>query len=507
MKPRIEEIAPVRRRRFMQAMAAALGAPLIPAGFRFAMNEELFGKAHAYTVADFVPSYLIEINLRDQWDFGHVFVPPALATNPNLVRGENGDRVSLYYPMEQITDAGNRIYLTPDSISLLPHVDSIAVCETNEVCVGAIHGHEAVNAMRSPGRSKTQGSGQMPVWDHEPGFEEQGNDFFYSTTPTPACLHNYVQKQIDPTVRNGITMKYISRFHTVCHFAGSKPEGDLTRIQSVQQLYDTFPDTVEDLNVLPSPEEARILAETMKRVDQGFFQRHGYKAEARSKHEKNLAEAKILWHTGESRVVSMPLTEEEIAYWSAGVPDQVGDNIKAQIWEQAAWAFKLISNDVTRSVSLEFDYLDVHDTRPDYVMYTMGTQAALPLTRLIESLKAAGIYEQTLIVIYSADGGRAPSGNSYGDQGKNTFVIAGKNVRGGYYGDVSVTGPSGEGHQYGYHTPDDAGTPQAPVTDNSNRLEGARSWRTVMKALEMPDDLCDEFPDVAGKSPLNFMLT
>ncbi len=507
MKPRIEEIAPVRRRRFIQAVTAALGAPFIPAGFRFAMNEELFGKAHAYTSADFVPSYLIEINLRDQWDFGHVFVPPSLATNPNLIRGEDGSKISLYYGMEQLVDAGNGIYLTPDSISLQPHVDSIAVCETNEICVGAIHGHEAVNAMRSPGRTKTQSADKMPVWDHEPGFEEQGNDYFYSSTPTPACLHNWVQKQVDPTLRNGITMKFISRFHTVCHFAGSKPEGDLTRIQSVQQLYDTFPDTVEDLNVLPSTDEARILQETLERVDSGFFGRHGYKPTAKSKHEKNLEEAKILWHTGESRVVSMPLTEEEIGYWSAGVPDQVGDNIKAQIWEQAAWAFKLISNDVTRSVSLEFDYLDVHDTRPDYVMYTMGLQAALPLTRLIESLKAAGIYEQTLIVVYSTDGGRAPSGNSYGNEGKNTFIIAGRGVRGGYYGDVSVTANDGYGHQYGYHTPDENGVPQAPVTDNSNRFEGARSWRTVMKALDMPDDLCDEFPDVAGKSPLRFMLS
>jgi hypothetical protein len=242
-------------------------------------------------------------------------------------------------------------------------------------------------------------------------------------------------------------------------------------------------------------------------VDSGFFGRHGYKTGAKTKHESNLEEAKILWHTGESRVVSMPLTEEEIAYWSAGVPDQVGDNLKANIWEQTAWAFKLISNDVTRSVSLEFDYLDVHDTRPDYVMYTMGLQAALPLTRLIESLKAAGIYEQTLIVVYSADGGRAPSGNSYGNEGKNTFVIAGRGVRGGYYGDVSVTANDGYGHQYGYHLPDEAGNPTAPVTDNSNRYEGARSWRTVMKALDMPDDLCEEFPDVAGRSPLNFMLT
>jgi hypothetical protein len=504
--PRIEAVAPTRRRRFIQAVSAALAAPFVPAGFRFAMNEELFGTAHAYSVSDFVPSYLIEINLRDQWDFGHVFVPPSLATNPSLIRGPDGNKCSLFWTQADISSHGNGFYLTPDSMALQPHLDSIAVCESNELCVGAIHGHEAVNAMRSPGRDKQQTGDKMPVWENEPGFSEQGNDYFYSTTPTPASLHNYVQKQIDPTLRNGITMKFISRFHTVCHFAGTKSEGELTRIQSVQQLYDTFPDTVEDLNVLPTTDEARVLSEALKRVDKGFFAKHGYRNKARNDHESNLAEAEILWHTGDSRLVSMPLTEEEVGYWSADVPDQVGDNIKAQIWEQAAWAFKLIGNDVTRSVSLEFDYLDVHDTRPDYVMHTMGLQASLPLSRLIESLKAAGIYDQTLIVVYSTDGGRAPSANSYGNTGKNTFVLAGRGVRGGYYGDVSVTGNSGDGHSYGYHVPDDAGAPQAPVGDNSNRLEGARSWRTVMRALDMPDDLCDEFADVAGKQPLNFML-
>lgn len=502
-----EVVAPWRRRGFLQAVGAMLAAPTIPAGIRFAMNEELFGTAKAWDASSFVPKYYIEINLRDQWDFGHVFVPPGIATYTNLMRGPDGDKCALYYDSAQITQHPNNFYLTPDSAVLAPHLDSIAVVEENEICIGAIHGHEAVNAMRSPGRTKTQTGGKMAMWNNEPGFEEQGNDYFYSNVPTPACLHNFVQKQLSPNLRNGITMKYISRFHTVCHFAAQYDEGELTRIQSVQQLYDTFPDTVEDLNILATPEEATLLAETMKRVDSSFFAKHGYTPSAKTMHEDRLTEAQGLWHTGEVKVVSMPLTEEEMAYWSADVPDQVGANKKANIWEQAAWAFKLISNDITRSVSLEFDYLDVHDTRPDHVMYTMGTQASLPLARLIESLKAAGIYEQTVIAVYSTDGGRAPNGASYGNSGKNTFVLAGGGIKGGYYGNVSVVSDTGSGHQYGYHTPDDNGIPQAPVTDNSNRLPGSRSWRTLMKALEIPDDLCDEFPDVAGVSPLNFMLT
>ncbi len=509
-KPRINELHPLRRRRFMQAIGAAVGTPFfcggLAAGFRFALNEELFGTAHAYTQADLVPTYLIEINLRDQWDFGHVFVPPSLATAQNLTRGEGGDACCLYYMPEEITDGGQGLYLTPDSTVLMPHLDSIAVCETNELCIGSIHGHEAVNAMRSPGRTKTQGS-KAAVWEQEPGFGEQGNDYFYSTTPTPASLHNYVQKQLNPSLRNGVALKYISRAHTVCHYAGTKHEGELTRIQSVQELFDTFPDTVEDLNILPSPQEAQLLAEAVKRVDATFLDRNGFNANARERHDGNVSEATGLWHAGDSTVVSMPLTAAEVDYWSAGVPDQVGSNLKANIWEQAAWAFKLISNDVTRSVALEFDYLDVHETRPQSVMNTMGLQASLPLARLIESLKSAGLYEQTLIVVYSADGGRAPNGNSYGNSGKNTFVMAGRNVRGGYYGDVSVAGNTGSGHTYGYHVPNESGIAQAPVTDNSNRLSGSRSWRTVMRALEIPDALCDEFDDVSGVSPLSFMLT
>jgi hypothetical protein len=61
---------------------------------------------------------------------------------------------------------------------LMPHLDNIAVVETNELCTGAIHGHESVNAMRSPGRTKSQEAGKSAVWMNEPGYEEQGNDFY-----------------------------------------------------------------------------------------------------------------------------------------------------------------------------------------------------------------------------------------------------------------------------------------------------------------------------------------
>jgi hypothetical protein len=506
-KPRIADLAPCKRRDFMRWTATILAAPAIPAAVRFAINEELFGEAKAFAVEDSLPTYFIEMNLRDQWDFGHVFVPPGIATNmANLVRGGSGDALSFFFTADQITAAGNNFYLTPDSLMLMPHLDNIAIVETNELCTGAIHGHEAVNAMRSPGRTKSADPGKNPTWMNEPGFGEQGNDYYYSSTPTPAALHNYVQKSIDPDLINGITMKFISRFHTVCHYGAGLPNSELTRIQDVQMLLDTFPATVEQLP-LASPEEAAMLATALKRADGGFFGRHGFSEVARAAHDAALSEAEGRWyHT--PKVIDLPFTPEEQTYWQSGVPDQVGDILKANIWEQSGWAFKLLSNDIIRTVSLEFDYLDVHDTREEPVMKTMAAQSAIPLTRLIESIKAVpGMWERTVIAVYSADGGRTPSANSYGNEGKNSFILCGGMVKGGYYGDVQVAGNTGTGHTWNYISPDQSGAPTVPVGgDNSGRLNGARTWRTVMKALGVDAEVISQFPDVASVQPLDFML-
>jgi hypothetical protein len=54
-----------------------------------------------------------------------------------------------------------------------------------------------------------------------------------------------------------------------------------------------------------------------------------------------------------ARAASLPVPchllswgQESLAYWSADVPDQVGDpdGIKFQIWEQVTYAFKLIKS-------------------------------------------------------------------------------------------------------------------------------------------------------------------
>ncbi len=502
-----KEWAPMKRRRFLKMMGAALAAPTVAPAVRYAVNEEVMGEAYAQQVAENTPTYFMEINLRDQWDFGHCFASPGLATNINLRRGSQGSRCALFYESNQYTQERRNFYLTPDSLELAPHLDTIAVCELFELSMGRIHGHEAANATRSPGRSYTGGAGRMAMYEAEPNYQEQGNEPHFSSTPTPASLHNYYSKQIGGAPRNGVTFKGISRFHNCWHFGAGLPGSELDRMQSVEALLSAFPDKIEDLNIVPTPEEADAVSRLLKRIDGRFFDRHGYTAGAKNVHEQNLTEVQNLLYSGDQRVISLPLTEEERAYWSDGVPAQVGQTIKANIWEQVAYGFKLFAGDMARTYAVEFDYIDVHDQRTEDQMRVMARQTVLPLVRLIESLKAAGIYDRTLIAIYSLDGGRSPAASSYGNEGKNTVVLAGGMIEGGYYGDISVASDTAEGHRYRYHVPDlSTGQPGMTTTENNGRLAGATIWRTVMKALGIPESMYGQFPDVQGHSHLPWLL-
>ncbi|HEX4924340.1 MAG TPA: hypothetical protein VFV50_09645, partial [Bdellovibrionales bacterium] len=76
---RFEKMSPPSRRQFLKALSLALASPLVPVDLRFACNEILLGKAYAEAQAAARPTYFIEINLRDQWDFAHVFVAPGIA--------------------------------------------------------------------------------------------------------------------------------------------------------------------------------------------------------------------------------------------------------------------------------------------------------------------------------------------------------------------------------------------------------------------------------------------
>jgi hypothetical protein len=505
--PDFSEWAPMKRRRFLEILGVALASPAISPALRFAANDLVAGTAYAQSVAENTPTYFMEINLRDQWDFGHVFPSPGLATHTGLRRGPNNDRCAIFFDQGEFIQERRNFYLTPDSQELAPHLDTIACCELFELSMGRIHGHEAGNATRSPGRSYDGGAGRMPMYENEPSYTEQGNEPHFSSTPTPASMHNFYSKQVDPSIRNGVTFKGISRFHNCWHFGAGMPGAELDRKQSVQALLDTFPDRVEDLNIVPTPEEADAVARLLRKVDERFFEKHGYSASAKERHEQNLTEVQNLLYSGDQRVISLPLTDEERAYWSEGVPPQVGQNIKANIWEQVAYGFKLFAGDMARTYAVEFDYVDVHDQRTEDQMRVMARQTVLPLVRLIESLKEEGIYDRTLIAIYNLDGGRAPSAASYGNEGKNTVILAGGMIEGGYYGDISVASDTADGHRYQYHVPDpDTGNPRSPIQDNSGRLPGATIWRTVMKALGMPESMYGQFPDVQGHSHLPWLL-
>ncbi len=87
------------------------------------------------------------------------------------------------------------------------------------------------------------------------------------------------------------------------------------------------------------------------------------------------------------------------------------------------------------------------------------------------------------------------------------FDLAGGMIRGGYYGDVGIAGDDGDGHVYSYSAPRiDNGQPMAAVTDGSGRLAGKYIWRTVAKALGIPDSEASQFPDVADAAPLSWLL-
>ena len=136
--PRRTLISP-HRRWLLKTVGAALGASWVTPAMRLAGIETTLGKAYAQQMGDSKPINFIEINLRDQWDFGHCFVPPGIATETQpIIRGEKGRKLPLFFRNEQIVDHGNGFFLTPSSTSLVPHLDNIAVVETCELSVGRI---------------------------------------------------------------------------------------------------------------------------------------------------------------------------------------------------------------------------------------------------------------------------------------------------------------------------------------------------------------------------------
>jgi len=509
----LERMSPIERRRFLKYMGLALGAPLVPAALRHAANAIAGGDAFADAREAELPRYFIEINLRDQWDHGHLMVPPGLATNADLRRGTDGTKAALFTAADELTlheVNGTSVYLTNESRPLQDHLDTIAMIDTCQIGEGTAHAHEAASPMRSPGKSKAQGGGMTEMWLLDPHDKVEGNEHFFASTPTPAVLFNHWQKQITPGIKNGVAFKGVSRsIHTVYHYAGALGgSAELDRHFSRDTLFGAFPDKIEDYNVLQKAEHADAFARILERVDPRVLDARAYTDAAQTAHGAELVDVRGRLYQGEPRLVSLPITPEEEAFWKTGVPDQAaGGPVRGQIWEQVAWAWKLIESDQVRSIALEFDWVDVHDQRTEPQMRFEAAQVTLPLVRLIGKLKEAGLYDRTLIAIYTTDGGRGIGAASYGNEGKNTVILAGGGVRGGYFGDVRVAGNTGDGHTYSYHPPDmTTGAPGQGFTDNSGRIPGAAVWRTVMKLAGVPDDLASGFPAVASAPTLPFVM-
>jgi len=233
-----------------------------------------------------------------------------------------------------------------------------------------------------------------------------------------------------------------------------------------------------------------------------------------------------------SHAGQLKLTAAEVARWSDGVPPQqctLGDLtvlpcgydtsdtsfVKAQIWEQFAYASKLFRAGRARSIALEFDFMELHGdgVRTESVLRTQAQQVARPLARLITDLKAAGLYDRTVIAVYTLDGSRRPAANSYGNDGKGTIVLAGGRVKGGYYGDILITKDlSNGGHEYAFRAPDPSTGQLLPAVtawgERSKRTPSGAVWRTVMKALSIPEtEYVDKFDaEIDDAVPLDFML-
>ena len=321
MKNPLDKLSPLERRRFLKLATAALAAPAVPTSVRYAANEIMGGKAYADgNVA--TQTNLIEVNIKRQHDWGHLFVAPGLATNySNLIRGSTGYKCPLFIPLADISSEINNFYLTPRSTVLRPHLDTIAV---NELCTVSIsrtgHGHEACNAARSPGRSLSGGGGRQPMWLLDLlDAGELGNEYIYASAPTPATIHNYVQKGLDPNLRNGFVFKATpGSVSKIYHYAAGLAGAELDRIQSRDSLFNLFPELVGDSNILPTPAEAALFSEVLNRVDRNFLVRSARGAVTRASHGSNVEAAQNLLYDQSNAAVSMPLTPSEISYWSSG---------------------------------------------------------------------------------------------------------------------------------------------------------------------------------------------
>lgn len=519
----IERMHPATRRRFLKWLSAGLAGSALTAEVRHAILEVAGGKAYAEADASSKPTYLIEICLRDQWDNAHVMVPPGMVSSlDTMTKGPTDNAVAVYLRQSDLSfSAPHRAYLTPDSLELKPHLDHVAMIDSCNHTQGATHGHESANPIRSPGRTYSSGGGS-PMWRLDlvanPNF--LGCEQYYASTPTPAALHNHIERTRTKDLKSGVAFKGISRVgFTAYHYGAGLDGAELDRVRSKKQLFELFPTKPDELNVVSTAEQAVAFDEALARVDRRYLEANRYSEGAVTNHVGNIHRTKESLFVRKPRVVSLPLSDEEKAYWGNDVPPQqctandttifecAGGDLKAQIWEQAAYAHKLLASGLTRTFVIEFDFRDLHNYRPESSLRTMGRQISKTLARLIQKLKdtdspdyAGKLFERTLIAVYTVDGSRAAIANSYGDttNAKNSLILAGGMIKGGYYGDYR---PSGVGFLPA------AIDPQSGATLGANtRVSDAAAWKTVMRALDIPVSVQNQFSAVKSANPLTALL-
>ena len=179
---------------------------------------------------------------------------------------------SMYYTPEQMTQiAERRVFLTPLSLPLLPHVDTIAMIETCDLGIGEIHGHEASNPQRSPGRSGVPGPGRGDMGANEPVPYVPGNQLHYSSTPTPAALHDHFGSSRSTPASRTASPSRASAANTppittapVCP-AQARPQAD--RRRPARQL----PRQARGLQRRAHPEQAEALIKVLDRRQLAVF--------------------------------------------------------------------------------------------------------------------------------------------------------------------------------------------------------------------------------------------
>jgi len=504
-----EKLNGVERREFLKILSGVLSLPVFAATTKFSIFEMLMGKAYAQAAVQ-GPKLFLEVNLRDQWDFGCLFVPPSVARSYENVKSQ----IALFdAPIQE----RNNFFVTPLAQELRPHLDDIAVMEIGE-CVlpdgQSIHGHEAGNPLRSPGRSKNTAAGKkdMATADKRPGTG--GNEILYSSSPTPLVLHNYYNKTITPTLTNGVLMRSSIRVgtHTYYHF-----EADLANAQ-VDRFFDR--DTLLNrFNSAPAPalgtlqKHGPAVAKLLKKIDPAYLSRVVASATSQAQHASKLNALETSLGASAPTSTNLTLSAAELNFWTNGITGQLecpGDEASACRVVQGKWhvgelygyASKLFRSGRVRSIGIDFDVHDVHSNRNPFLMNALAQQSGMPLARLIADLKAAGLWANTVIAMYTLDGSRSPLLNSTGDGTKNAVVLAGGGIKGGYYGDVKV-----ENGQVTYYRPNDSGAPiTGGTTGREMRVQAADVYKTVMHAAGIPMTLLDSFPDVRPGKLLSYML-